>query len=45
MNGINLLSDPTLLNAYYEAVKLELEKEFIEILVKELNRRKISIPN
>jgi hypothetical protein len=45
MNGINRISDPILLKAYTDAVKLELAEEFIMILLAELMRRKIPIPN
>ncbi|MEK5382097.1 sporulation histidine kinase inhibitor Sda [Niallia sp. FSL W8-0635] len=45
MNGINRISDPILLKAYTDAVKLELAEEFIMILLTELMRRKIPIPN
>jgi len=43
MNGINRISDPILLKAYAEAVKLELAEEFIMILLDELKRRNLPI--
>ncbi|WP_400243431.1 sporulation histidine kinase inhibitor Sda [Niallia sp. JL1B1071] len=44
MNGINKISDPILLKAYTDAVKLELAEEFIMILLAELKRRNIPVP-
>lgn len=41
MKGLGILSDFDLLEAYEKAVKLELEREFIEILLVELDRRGI----
>ncbi|WP_068677239.1 sporulation histidine kinase inhibitor Sda [Oceanobacillus sp. Castelsardo] len=38
---MDYLSDHMLINAYHKAVKLELEKEFIELLVKEIEKRKL----
>jgi len=43
MNNMNLLPDPMLVNTYYEAIKLGLEKEFIDILYEEISRRKIRL--
>jgi len=45
MNGINRISDPALLKAYTDAVKLELAEEFIMILLAELKRRNLSVPH
>lgn len=43
MNSMILLSDPMLVNTYYEAIKLGLEREFIDILYEEISRRKIRL--
>ncbi len=45
MNGIKRLPDHTLIEAYLEAIKLELAEEFILLLFVELKRREIPIPN
>ncbi|MEQ2465159.1 sporulation histidine kinase inhibitor Sda [Niallia hominis] len=45
MIGINRISDPALLKAYTDAVKLELAEEFIMILLAELKRRNLSVPH
>jgi hypothetical protein len=42
MGGIKNLSNTELLQAYQLAISLNLEKEFIEILRKEMNRRNIN---
>ena len=41
MKGLGILSDFDLVEAYEKAVKLELDREFIEILLVELDRRGI----
>ncbi|WP_445487913.1 sporulation histidine kinase inhibitor Sda [Niallia sp. 03133] len=41
MSGIKNLSNAELLQAYQLAISLNLEKEFIEILMKEINKRNI----
>jgi Sporulation inhibitor A len=41
MKGLGILSDFDLVVAYEKAVKLELDREFIEILLVELDRREI----
>ena len=41
MKGLGILSDFDLMEAYGKAVKLELDREFIEILLVELDRRGI----
>ncbi|WP_319020782.1 sporulation histidine kinase inhibitor Sda [Bacillus sp. B1-b2] len=43
MNGIVLLSDSILLNAYHQAIQLKLDREFIELLMAEINRRNIHV--
>ncbi|CAH0118345.1 MULTISPECIES: sporulation histidine kinase inhibitor Sda [unclassified Paenibacillus] len=38
-----LLSDTMLLESYYKAVELQLDKEFIQILFNEIDRRKLPV--
>ncbi len=39
------LSDEALLNAYKKALRLKLEKDFLELLMNELDRRGITFRN
>ena len=41
MKGLGILSDFDLVEAYENAIKLELDREFTEILLVELDRRGI----
>jgi len=40
---MRLLSNECLIEAYHKAVDLQLEKEFIRLLYKEVERRKLSL--
>ncbi|RBW70770.1 sporulation histidine kinase inhibitor Sda [Bacillus taeanensis] len=40
---MNNLSDSILINAYYQAMRLELNIEFIALLKSEINRRNLAI--
>jgi len=40
-----LLKDHELLNAYRNAVEMNLEEDFLNLLATELNRRKIEYPS
>lgn len=42
---MRLLSNEVLLESYYRALDLKLEREFIELLLSEIKRRKLHIPN
>ncbi|GAB2677157.1 sporulation histidine kinase inhibitor Sda [Paenibacillus thermoaerophilus] len=40
---MRLLNDDTLLETYFRAIDLQLEREFIHLLREEIHRRKINI--
>ncbi|WP_230633111.1 sporulation histidine kinase inhibitor Sda [Paenibacillus athensensis] len=40
---LNLLSNERLIEVYLEAEKLQIEEQFIELLGKEMQRRKLNI--
>ncbi|THF82592.1 sporulation histidine kinase inhibitor Sda [Cohnella fermenti] len=40
-----ILSDEILLEAYTHATLLQLDPEFLELLLSEIKRRKLSLPN
>jgi developmental checkpoint coupling sporulation initiation to replication initiation len=42
--SMHLLSDDALLDAYVKAMHLGLEKEFIALLIEEINRRDLHLP-
>jgi len=39
-----LLSDELLLDAYRHAVRMKLDKEFVQMLVAEIRRRRLHLP-
>lgn len=41
---MRLLSNETLLDSYVRAMELNLEKEFIDLLLMEIKRRKLNVP-
>lgn len=42
---MRLLSNEVLLDSYFRALDLKLEREFIELLLNEIKRRKLHIPS
>lgn len=42
---MKLLSNEILLDSYLRALDLQLEPEFIDLLLKEIKRRKLHVPN
>lgn len=42
---MRLLSNEILIDSYFRALDLKLEREFIELLLMEIKRRKLHIPN
>ncbi|MDF2926199.1 MAG: Sporulation inhibitor [Paenibacillaceae bacterium] len=42
---MRMLSNEILIDSYFRAQDLKLEKEFIELLLKEIKRRKLPLPN
>jgi developmental checkpoint coupling sporulation initiation to replication initiation len=42
---MRILSNEVLLDSYFRALDLKLDREFIELLLKEIQRRKLHIPN
>jgi developmental checkpoint coupling sporulation initiation to replication initiation len=42
---MRILSNEVLIESYLRAMDLKLDKEFIELLLKEIKRRKLHIPN
>ena len=45
MNNLESLQDARLLECYNEAVKFQLDEEFIRIILNEVERRKLTIRN
>ncbi|MCA0969898.1 sporulation histidine kinase inhibitor Sda [Halobacillus litoralis] len=41
---MSVLDDQTLLKTYEESLKLNLDKEFLQLITKELKRRRLTIP-
>ena len=41
---VSLLDDQTLLETYFESVKLQLDEDFVHLLTKEMNKRSIVLP-
>lgn len=42
---MRILSNEVLLDSYFRALDLKLEREFIDLLLTEIERRKLHIPN
>ncbi|MBM7569960.1 sporulation histidine kinase inhibitor Sda [Aquibacillus albus] len=43
MNSLVHLSDDLILESYYTAISLELEKDFIQLILGEIRRRQIEV--
>lgn len=41
---MRILSNETLIDSYLRAVDLELERDFIDLLLMEIKRRKLNVP-
>lgn len=42
--NVSILDDQTLLKTYEESVKLGLDRDFLQLLTKELQKRQMNIP-
>ncbi|MBA2173414.1 sporulation histidine kinase inhibitor Sda [Halobacillus locisalis] len=42
--NVSILDDQTLLKTYEESVKLGLDRDFLQLLTKELQKRQMKIP-
>jgi developmental checkpoint coupling sporulation initiation to replication initiation len=43
VNLMRLISDETLIESYYKALDLQLEMDFVDLLLAEIRRRKIKL--
>lgn len=41
---MSLLDDQTLMKTYEESIKLGLDRDFLQLLTKEMKRRRLTIP-